>query len=231
MTATAIETQANRPTATRHGAPQSALRGMLPSILISGVLPFVLYQVLERYGVATVPALTAGAIFPVASTLVSWVRTRRTDIVGIVSLFFIVVSVATSLISGDARFTLIKESFLTGLTGLIFLGSCFAPRPMMYYFSRQFSAGGDPAAVAQWNERWKSPMVRHAIYTMNTVWGVVYIVEAMVRVALVFVLPISVFLIVSQVMVYAVIIGTIHWTVRYGKRMRDRAAAQAAQRV
>lgn len=208
-------------------SPQRAMQGMLPSIVVSGVLPFALYQVLKGHGMATVPALSAGAVFPVASTLVSWGRTRRADIIGLISLFFIAASVTTSLISGDATFTLIKESFLTGLFGLIFLGSLAAPRPLMFYLGCQFSTGGDPQAIVEWNARWEMPGFRTVIRKMSAIWGVVLVLEAAIRVALVFILPISVFLIVSQALVYTVLGVTIHWTMAYGRRMRQRAAAQA----
>ncbi len=58
-------------------SPSRAMRGMLPTIVINGVLPFLLYRFLTGHGVAAVPALCAGAIFPVASIAVEWVRTRR----------------------------------------------------------------------------------------------------------------------------------------------------------
>jgi intracellular septation protein A len=87
---------------------------MVPSLVISGVFPFVLYQVLTGRGVATVAALVAGSVFPPADTLWGWIRSRRLDFIAGISLFFIVISAAASLISGSARFTLIKESFSTG---------------------------------------------------------------------------------------------------------------------
>jgi intracellular septation protein A len=210
---------------------RGALRGMLPSIVVNGVLPFLLYQSLTRSGVAAVPALSAGAIFPIVSTMVGWLRTRRADVIGLISLFFIVIGVLTSLLSGDVQFTLLKESFLTGLNGLVFLGSLFMARPLMFYMARQVSTGGDPEAVANWNAKWQYPMFRHAMRTMTSVWGGVFLADALIRVALSFVLPVSTFLVVSQVMFYAVLICTIRWTMSYGRRMQRQADAAAAERV
>lgn len=225
MATAAIDVTSNQvqPLSTR-----SALRGMLPSIVVNGVLPFLLYQALKRSGVAAVPALSAGAIFPVVSTAVGWLRTRQADVIGLISLFFIVIGVVTSLLSGDVQFTLLKESFLTGLNGLIFFGSLFTARPLMFYMARQVSTGGDPEAIANWNARWQFPMFRHAMRTMTSVWGGVFLADALIRVALVFILPISTFLVVSQVMFYAVLIGTMRWTMSYGRRMQRQAAAVTA---
>ncbi len=124
MAATAIEARM------AHTAPQFSARSvmlhMIPNIIVSGVLPFVLYQVLKGHGVATVPALCAGALFPTGNTLLHWLRTRQADVIGIITLFSLIVPVAISLISGVPWFVLSKDSFVTGLTGLIFLGSLCA---------------------------------------------------------------------------------------------------------
>jgi hypothetical protein len=79
-----------------------------------------------------------------ALTLLSAVGATRLAIVNALSLAFIVLSVAASLTSGDTRFTLLKESAFTGLTGLIFLGSLVIGRPVMFAVGRRFAAHGDP---------------------------------------------------------------------------------------
>lgn len=100
---------------------RSLLRNLAPSLLINAVLPFLLYQYLTAHQVSTVNALSATAVFPIAGITLGWVRTRRLDIIGVISLIFIVPGVLTSLISGSPRFFLIKESVLTSLFGLSFL--------------------------------------------------------------------------------------------------------------
>jgi intracellular septation protein A len=208
-------------------SPMRAMQGMVPMIVINGVLPFLLYRFLTGRGVAAVPALCAGAIFPVASIAVEWVRTRRLAFVSALSLAFIVLSVAASLISGDTRFTLLKESAFTGLTGLVFLGSLVIGRPVMFAAGRQFATQGDPARMAAWDANWQFAGFRHVMRVMTVVWGVAYLVEALVRVGLVFILSTSAFLIVSQVMVYGATAALIVWTMRYGRRMQQRASALA----
>jgi hypothetical protein len=151
-------------------APASAgrvLRSMVPSLVISGVLPFVLYQVLTGRGVAFVAALVAGSVFPLAYTLWGWIRTRRLDFIAGISLVFIVVSAAASLISGSARFTLMKESFFTGVFGLVFFGSLLASRPLMFYLARQGATGGDAERGRLWDDRSQNPGFRHAMRVMT----------------------------------------------------------------
>lgn len=208
----------------------SVVRSLLPNLVINGVLPIVLYQLLIRNGVATVPALVAGSIFPLGYTLWSWVRTRRMDFIAGISLFFIVLSAAASLISGSTRFTLLKESFFTGLFGLVFLGSLLTARPLMFYMTRSFSTGGDPERVRQWNDRWQYPGFRHAMRVITVIWGAMFVADALIRVGLVFVLSTSVFLVVSQVLFYGMFAFTFFITFSYGRRVQREAAERRAAR-
>jgi hypothetical protein len=201
---------------------RSLLRNLAPSLLINAVLPFLLYQYLTAHQVSTVNALSATAVFPIAGITLGWVRTRRLDIIGVISLIFIVPGVLTSLISGSPQFFLIKESVLTGLFGLSFLGSLLLPRPLMFYLSRQFYSGGDPSRAARFEERWQFPSFRFSQRLMTVVWGGVLIGEALIRVGLVFVLPIPIFLEISPVMAATIILGLSIWTMSY---VRRRAAA------
>jgi hypothetical protein len=208
------------------------MRSMVPSLVINGAFPFILYQVLTGDGVATVPALVAGSVFPLVYTFWGWVRTRHLDLIAGISLFFIVTGAAASLVSGSTRFTLIKESFFTGLFGLVFFGSLLAPRPFMFYTAREFAAGGAPERMALWDERWQYPSFRHAMRVMTAMWGVTFITDALIRVGLVFVLSTSVFLVTSQVLFYGMFATTLFITVAYGRRAQRRGMAlQEAMRV
>ncbi|HLJ67255.1 MAG TPA: hypothetical protein VKX16_07825 [Chloroflexota bacterium] len=50
-------------------AARSVIRSLVPILVINGVLPIILYQVLTGHGVAEVPALVAGSVLLVASRL------------------------------------------------------------------------------------------------------------------------------------------------------------------
>ena len=200
-----------------------SVRGLVPSLLLNAVAPYVAYQVLTANGVEPVQALQTSAIFPIVGIARGYMRTRRLDIIGLVSLVFIVLGVATSLISGDPRFILIKESLLTGAFGLVCLATLLMPRPLMFYFGRQFVSGGDPARAAAFEARWQYPVFRAVCRTMTLVWGVALLIEAGLRVGLSFVLPISVFLLVSPTLAIGVTLALISWTTAYARRSARRA--------
>lgn len=210
--------------------PAGPLRGLLPSLVLNGAVPFLIYEVLAARHASTVRALTVAAIVPAVVTVVGLARSRRADLLGVLSLIFIALGLLGTLISGNARFLLVKESFLTGVFGVLLLGSLLLPRPLMFFFGRQFATGGIPARVAWWNGLWQYPSFRSGMRRMTVTWGVALLAEALVRFGLVFVLPISVFLIASPLLAYGVIAGLIAWTMRYSRRMQRRGeAAQAAQ--
>jgi intracellular septation protein A len=218
--------------AARQLSVAAIMRSMVPSLVINGAFPFILYQVLTGNGVATVPALVAGAVFPLTYTLWGWVRTRHLDLIAGISLFFIVTGATASLVSGSTRFTLIKESFFTGLFGLVFFGSLLAPRPFMFYMAREFATGGAPERMGLWDQRWQYPSFRHAMRVMTAMWGVTFVADALIRVGLVFVLSTSVFLVTSQVLFYGMFATTLFITVAYGRRAQRRGMAlQEAMRV
>jgi Mg/Co/Ni transporter MgtE len=212
----------------RGGGRGMGVRAMLPSLLINAVAPFVAYQVLSSQGMDITQALTISAVFPLIGTIWGFVHSRRADIIGVVSLAFIVIGVATSLISGDPRFILIKESFLTAVFGLACLVSLFLARPLMFYFGRQFAGGGDPARTAAFEDLWQYESFRTVNRTMTLVWGVAYLVEAAIQVALSFVLPIPLFLVLSPMLAIGVTIALVAWTMRYARSSARRGAQRMA---
>jgi hypothetical protein len=153
-------------------------------------------------------ALTASAVLPVLGVTWSFARTRRPDIIGLVSLVFICAGVVTGLLSGDTSFILIRDSFMTAAFGLVCLASLMTlPRPLIFYFGRQFSSAGEPARAAAFESMWQYPRFRTLNRRMTIVWGVSYLLEATVRVGLTFVLPIPIFLIVSPLLAFGVTLG------------------------
>jgi intracellular septation protein A len=202
------------------------LRSLIPNLIINGGFPVLLYVVLKGRGVADVPALVAGAVFPLAYTAWDLARARRIDVIAAISLFFIVVGAAASLISGAPRFTLVKESFFTGLSGLVFFGSLFAPRPLMFYIVQEFATGGDPQRSHVWTDLWQYPGFRHSMRMMTAMWGTAFIADALIRAGLSFLLSTTLLLVVSPLLFFGVFALTLVLTIAYGQRAQRRGQAR-----
>ena len=65
---------------------------------------------------------------------------------------------------------------------------------------------------------------------ITLVWGVAYVLEALVRVGLALAVPIPVFLGISPFMGAAVTISLIAWTIAYSQRTARRGAALLRER-
>jgi len=216
-------------TATATQAQQSGpnVKTWLPELAVDGALPYLTYLVLRSQGVGSVAALAAGAVFPAAFIVVRFLRQRRLDGFGVIVLAVIAVGVGLSLLSGDARFALVKESLLTGAIGLAMLGSLAAPRPLMYYCGRKFATDGSPEGLARWESYWvKSAMFRRSNRMMTVVWGAAFVVEAAVRIVAAYTLATSTAVAVSAIVPLAIIGLLMAWTIGYSKRTRPVSRAE-----
>ncbi|HKT02609.1 MAG TPA: VC0807 family protein [Rugosimonospora sp.] len=199
------------------------------TILFNVALPLATYFVLTGHGVRAVPALLASGAWPVVETALSLAVRRHVDEFAILTLVFIGLGVVAGLGFNSAHLVLVKESIVTGLFGVLCLGSLAVSRPLMFYFGRRFATDGTPEGVAYWNGLWQYPSFRRTQKVVTIVWGVVFVAEALVRVALSYALSTSAMTVVSSVMPLAVIGGLVAWTVSYGRRAR--AAALAAHGI
>jgi intracellular septation protein A len=196
---------------------------MLPTLVVDVAMPIVAFNLLTHYSVSTLWALAAGGIFPASNNIRVWIKSRKLEPLGIIVMSFLVVGTAASLISGSIFFALIKESFLTAAFGFICLGSLLAERPLMFYINRQFVAGDDPVRLAWWNGLWDEfPNFRAAQRFVTAVWGIVYLLEALLRVGFAMLLSPAQVVAISPVMAFGVTIVLIAWTRRYMLAMRER---------
>ncbi|MGV3463764.1 MAG: VC0807 family protein, partial [Heyndrickxia sp.] len=125
-------------------------------------------------------------------------------------------------IGGSERLLLIRESFVTGILGLIFLVSLLFPRPLIFYFAIRFTVGNDPDKTSAFANNWQYAYFRFVIRLITIVWGVALIGEAAVRSMLVFQLSVSQFLAVSNFVMYGFIGAAIVFTVLYRKHSKKR---------
>jgi hypothetical protein len=207
---------------------------MLPTLIFDVALPVILFNVLTRYGVPTFWALVIGGLSPAFNNVRVWITSRRRDPLGIIVMTLLVISAGASFISGNVFFVLVKDSVLTSAFGIICLATLFMSRPLMFTISRQFVAGEDPARIAWWNSLWEFPSFRSGMRLVTAVWGVVYILEAFIRVGLVLTLTPAQVVTISPIMGFGATILLIIFTRRYMLMIRDRGvrarqAAEAAQ--
>ncbi|MBD0708077.1 hypothetical protein BU197_06590 [Streptomyces sp. CBMA291] len=189
------------------------------TIGLTVVAPILTYDTLTDRGWSEFAALLAGSVWPVLDSAVMIAWRRKVDEFAVVTLVFLVITAVVSLLGAHtARALLVKDSGVTGLFGLLCLGTLLAPRPLMFYFGRKFATDGTPASTAWWNGMWQYEGFRSTLRTMTLVWGVAYVVEALVRIALAYTLSTSAMVVLSPVMIYTVLGALAVWTAWFGRR-------------
>ncbi len=204
--------------------------GITYSIIVNAILPLVIYQLVKSYtSLSDFWALVISGIPPMIDTIINVVRKGRIDLIAGLALLSIGVSIVLILLGGSPRLYLIRESFFTVAFGLAYLVSLLFPRPLAFYFARHFATGNVPEKVQFFNSLWQYPSFRRGVRISTAVWGVGFLLEAVVRTILVFTLTIPQFLIVSPIVFYGFLGGIMAWTMWYSRGMRargDRAQAQ-----
>ncbi|KFZ81279.1 hypothetical protein ED92_13420 [Amycolatopsis sp. MJM2582] len=196
-------------------------RGRNPtlSLLLWDVaLPLAAYYGLRLAGQSEQISLLAGA--GLAAARIAWVALRDRSFDGFAALLAGVLGVGLvlSLVTGDVKFLLLKESFATATAAIVLLLSCFSRTPMMLVAVRAGSSAAKRAEIDRLGD--EVPAFRRAFTRMSAVWGVALLLEAAVRVPLVYTLSADVMNALSVILLLAVIGGLSLWSVRYAERIR-----------
>ena len=190
-------------------------------------LPLVGYYALHLLGVADWPALLVATAL--AAVRIVWVavRERSLNLFATIMLVLFGFGVVLALLTGDVRILLLKNSFVTAALALVFLGTVVWGTPLTLAASQSFQ----PARREELRHEYDTdPLVRHGHRVSSTTWGAGLLAEALVRVPLVYLLPVSVMVGVGEVLSIGTLAGLVAWTVWYARRLGAREAAARSSR-
>ena len=134
------------------------------------------------------------------------------------------VGLALTFATGDVRFLVLKDSVGTGVLGLLFLCFAVAGHPLTLAATQTW---GRERAVRMAELYSTVPEVRHGHLVASMVWGFGLLAEALLRVLLVFLLPISVVVGLSTALAVVVIGSLMVWTLWYMQGVRKGLGEQA----
>ena len=190
-------------------------------------LPFAIYTLASpRIGAA--PALMAAAGPPVLWAIGAFVRERRLDAISILALAGIVLSLLAFIGGGGVRALQLRETLVSGLVGLVFLGSVAIGRPLIHGLARAGARRQAAEASATVEAVGDDPRFRRAMTIATLSWGLGLTVACAVNCALVFVLPIRLFLLAGPTISYGAIGVLTAWTFWSVPRAVKAAAARQA---
>ncbi|WML57793.1 VC0807 family protein [Neobacillus sp. PS2-9] len=200
---------------------RKVIQSVIVSILINGLVPVVVYNLLLDHFSSFVSLLLATMV-PLLDNLYHIMKHRKADAFGLFMLTAFVLSLLAFLLGGNEKLILMRESLVTGILGLIFIGSLFYSKPLIYHFAIRFSSNDESEQKGKFANNWEYSYFRFVIRLMTAVWGIALLAEAVIKTILVYELSISAFLAVSQIIFYSVLGITILWTVIYRRYAKTR---------
>jgi hypothetical protein len=196
-------------------------------VIVDVAAPLIAYSLLRSAGLSTVTALVLSGVFPALGVAVSVIRHHRLEVVGALVLAGILVGTVLGLVSHNARLVLMEGSVPTAVFGVGCLGSLRTRRPLMFGFSVEF-IGPDTAKGREMLSLWQYEGFRRIFRTITAVWGVGFLVEAALRVLIVYNTSTGTALSLSKVMPYIWAGIFVAWTVAYGKHQEKKGQRSLA---
>ena len=191
--------------------------------------PLLAYALFRSAGFSPVAALVISGVLPVLGIALGALADRRLDVIGVMVLAGILGGTIVGLTSHDARLYLLEGSVPSAVFALACLFSVRLRRPLIFRLAVEILGPGtrkgrDVIAA------WRYPGFRRAFQAITVAWGVGYLVEAGVRVAIVAQTSTGIALICSKLVPYAFALGLSGWTLAYGEHEKKKAERLAAPR-
>ncbi|WP_433759379.1 VC0807 family protein [Nocardia sp. CA-135398] len=184
-------------------------------------VPVGAYFLLTGLGYSDFTGLFAGTLFAGAVLLIETIRSRRLEPFAAIMLGVFAFGLVGSLISGDPRMMIVKDSAATAIIGIAFLISTAVGKPLTYLSARKALAAAGPAALAEFETSYQTnPAKRRGFNTLALAWGVGLVAEATVRILLAYQLPIHTMAWLSPVLSVIFFTPLIALSIRFVKRAR-----------
>jgi hypothetical protein len=213
----------------RQARPAGAgwLRSVSKIVVFYIAAPIAVYYLLRSAGLSPVAALLLGGVLPAGGVAVGVIRQRRLDVAGALVLAGIVVGAVLGLISHSARPVMVEGSVPTGVFGVGLLGSLRTPCPLMYGLALEF-AGPGSAQGREMTRLWRYDGYRRVFRTITAVWGAAFLLEAALRIVVIYSTSTGTALALSKVTPWIWVGVLSAWTVAYGQRQKRKGERMAA---
>lgn len=200
---------------------------ILIEALINFILPFAIYNYAEA-SLGPVRALLASSAPPILWSIVEFARHRRIDALSIIVLGGILLSLLAMIGGGGVKFLQLREKLVTGLIGLVFLGSALIRRPLIYELARATMLRKSKEEAAEFAALQVHAAFRRTMMVMTLVWSLGLLADVAVAVVLLETISIREYLIVNPILGYGTMGALSLWTFWYGRRQRRRGEARRA---
>lgn len=176
-----------------------AKKKLVASLVVNLIVPWMLYMLLRRIFANDTTPFAITAAIPAVRTIVLWVWRRRIDLIGVLGvLSFTIAFVASVLFGGSSLPLKLIHPIIFGIIGLTFLISVLLRRPLLITILGVLKHNSQ--------ERFSSPTGRKKFTIMTAVFGGVSLVGSAIHIIMALTLPTSIFLVMSHVVSWAIIL-------------------------
>lgn len=215
----------NAETGTPHRSRAALRKHVARQVILELVLPLTAYYVLRGIGLNAWLALIVSGLLIVPFLAYTAIRERRVDPTALFTLLFIVSGTVMSMITGDPRTLLIRDSWIFGILGLWTLGTLFTQYPLMRTLARTIvTVKIGEAGYREWDARWDTDAsFRKDLRIITAVWGFGFTIDAIIRVVFASTLPVDTVPLVNtlQWLVVLAVLLTFHtvYVTRHGLKV------------
>jgi len=196
-------------------------------VVVNFLIPFLVYRLFSGT-LGAAPALMAASAPPILWSIVAFIREGRVDAISILALSGIALSLLAFAGGGGIKMLQLRENLVTGLIGLVFLGSAAIGRPLIYRLARA-GVRRRAADKVQTVEALRADIqFRRSMTVATLVWGFGLLAACALNCTLVFVVSIEQFLLIGGPIAYAMIGLLTAWTFWYVPRSMRRAGQRLA---
>ncbi|KAJ3260258.1 hypothetical protein HK103_000893 [Boothiomyces macroporosus] len=184
-------------------AKKQMKKGIIQMIVMDIVLPMVIIAVLQGK-VSLVLALVLSGIPPALEGIQNIYKTKQIDAIGAMVIISIIFSITVVLLTNDPKLILLKDSFQTVFLAILFGTSLFMEENLIWRYNRQFS-GHHPDTQRELDEKWKNPQVKSTTNTLCIIWAIGLLMEACIRIVLIYTIPTDIFAYFSNALLFVVL--------------------------
>lgn len=159
-----------------------SIQALLPTLAFDIAGTMALYYLLVHfYGGTSIWPVLGASLVPVISNVYNFVRRHSLDIVGLIVLVGLIVGVIPALFGGSQRLLLVRESFVTGLIGVVLIVSALIRKPLGFIIVKEFLTANEALPDERFEVLWRSRPFRRGIRRMTIGWGALLVGEFVLR--------------------------------------------------
>jgi|GEM_PF-5922392 len=209
------------------GAPRTGrLQSMLP-VVANIALPVGLYYLIVGLGYSSFAGLLWSTVMSALWVVGAAVVRRHLD--GLSAFIFAVnaLGLGLALLSGSQRMMLAKDPITDLVICVLLLASCVIGRPAIFGVAQRLHAPGEENARS-WDALWRiNAEVRRVFLVSTLVWAGAFAVVAVLRFLVIYTLPVSVAVALTNPVEYVVLAAVFFYSMRSRKRMNINELAAA----